>query len=105
MHNGLQPDGKPICSGGAEGVLSANSFSASVISAGIPSNNGVDKYRSPVSGRIAKMFVPLGLSRAIFKAAERIPPPVEEVEAKGNETKDETTAEETTVLNKIAMLA
>jgi len=40
----------------------------------MPSKRIVERYRSPVSGNIARIFEPAGASLAIFKAPARVPP-------------------------------
>ena len=40
----------------------------------MPSNRGVDRYRSPVSGSIARITDPADASLATFRAAAKVPP-------------------------------
>src|SRR5262245_1516029 len=47
--------------------------SASVPS-GMPSNSAVERYRSPVSGSIARITDPAGASSATLRAAANVPP-------------------------------
>jgi hypothetical protein len=41
------------------------------MSAGTSANSGAERYRSPVSGSIARMFAPFGASRDGERAGER----------------------------------
>mmetsp|Transcript_7759 Transcript_7759/g.15980 ORF Transcript_7759/g.15980 Transcript_7759/m.15980 type:complete len:234 (-) Transcript_7759:973-1674(-) len=68
--------GRPGAGGGIDGVEAASSFSSSVMSAGIPSKRGVERYRSPVSGIRARNVEPSGASFASFRVAAKTPPPL-----------------------------
>ena len=74
-------DGKMPLRGGAGGGASPlvdcdNSNSSWVISEGISLKRSVDMYLSPVSGIMARMFVPGGQVSANASAADKMPPPL-----------------------------
>eukprot|EP00964_Phaeocystis_antarctica_P151164 scaffold118722_cov60-Phaeocystis_antarctica.AAC.4 len=58
------------------GTPSRKACSSAVISAGIPSKSGVERYRSPVSGSIATIVEPAGNVLAFCSATCTIPPPL-----------------------------
>src|SRR5258708_31651730 len=60
----------------ALGVDREISNSSGVMSAGTLANNGVLRYRSPVSGSMARMFAPVGASAHTRKAPANVAPPV-----------------------------
>jgi hypothetical protein len=74
LHQGK--DGAGVPTGWSEKVAVDRRIATStaVISAGTSANNGVVRYRSPVSGSMQRMVDPAGAPAATSSAAAKVPP-------------------------------